>query len=284
MILIADCGSTKIDWCLLDNKTVAQRLCTQGINAVMLSEEEIRARLAAELTGRLGDNAGRISAVYFYGAGCIAPSVCDSVCRAISANLPSAKTIEVYSDLMAAARSLCGHEAGIAAIMGTGSNSCLYDGKNITDNVSPLGFILGDEGSGAVIGKLFIGDVLKRQLPEDICTEFLDEYKLDLLDIIQRVYREPQPNRFLASVLPFLAKHIDRQEIYDIIYGSFRAFFRRNIVQYKDYQNKNVNIIGSVAYYFRDILTAAANAEGCHIGQIVKSPMDGLVAFHSDIA
>ena len=165
--------------------------------------------------------------------------------------------------------------------MGTGSNSCLYDGRSIAANVSPLGYIIGDEGSGAVLGKLFLGDVLKRQMPPEVASRFLEEYDLDLLTIIRRVYKEPQANRFLASVTPFLSKNIDVPEIHDLVLGSFRAFFRRNIKNYPDYDKHTVNFIGSIAFYFKDVLEEAANAEGCHIGDIVKSPMQGLVKYHT---
>ena len=282
MILIADCGSTKIDWCLLNNNNTLSRFNTTGMNAVMLTEEEMSLRFAEELMPNIKQFAAQIVQIYFYGAGCIAPSVCNAVSRARKANISAAETIEVYSDLMAAARALCGHNAGIAAIMGTGSNSCLFNGTEIEANVSPLGFILGDEGSGAVIGKLFIGDVLKNQLPADICAEFLAEYQLDLLTIIQRVYREPGANRFLASVLPFISAHIERRELHELVLNSFRAFFRRNITQYEGYKSMPVNVIGSVAYYFKDILSEAASAEGCTLGNILRSPMDGLIAYHNN--
>ncbi len=282
MILIADCGSTKIDWCVLNNDKLEKQVFTCGMNAVMLTEEEMRTRIGAELVPELCTCLDKIKAVYFYGAGCISAEVCGNVATAIKANIPSAETVEVYSDLLAAARALCGHEPGIACIMGTGSNSCLYDGKGIAANVSPLGYILGDEGSGAVLGKLFLGDVLKNQLPAETAAQFLQEYDLDLLSIIRRVYREPQANRFLASVTPFISKHIDVPAIHDMVLGSFTAFFRRNVLQYKDAQKLPVNFVGSIAHYFRPVLQEAAATTGCHIGTILRSPMDGLLKFHSN--
>lgn len=281
MILIADCGSTKIDWCILQNNKVEKQVFTLGMNAVMLTEEEMRSRLAAELLPELGDIAAAITAIYFYGAGCISPEVCGNVARALKTNIPSAEVVEVYSDLLAAARALCGHEPGIACILGTGSNSCLYDGSAIAENISPLGYILGDEGSGAVLGKLFLGDVLKKQLPPELSAAFLAEYDLDLLTIIRRVYREPQGNRFLASVTPFLSKNIAEPHIHNLVVSAFRAFFRRNIKNYTQYQQHSVNFIGSIAYYFADTLREAAQAEGCTVGKIVKSPMEGLIKFHT---
>ncbi|MDE6310684.1 MAG: ATPase [Muribaculaceae bacterium] len=282
MILIADCGSTKIDWCVLsDDKKVAKQVFTMGMNAVMLTEEEMRGRIAMELLPELGGIVTDIEAVYFYGAGCLAPEVCSNVSSALRANLPSAKTVEVYSDLLAAARALCGHESGIACILGTGANSCYYDGNEIVKNVSPLGYILGDEGSGAVLGKLFLGDVLKNQLPAAVAEEFLTEYNLTLLDVIRRVYKEPQANRFLASVTPFLSSHLDVKEIHDLVLGAFRSFFRRNVRQYDETGIKDVCFVGSIAYYFRPVLEEAAEAEGYRVGLILKSPMEGLVRFHT---
>ncbi|MDE5567298.1 MAG: ATPase [Muribaculaceae bacterium] len=278
MILIADCGSTKIDWCVVDGANVVRRVFTGGMNAVMLTEEEMASRIAEELVPQLGEEV--IEEVYFYGAGCIADEVCDNVRRAIAKNIPSATKIEVHTDLLAAARALCGRKPGIACIMGTGSNSCYYDGEKICDNVSPLGYILGDEGSGAVLGKILIGDVLKNQLPKDLCDKFLAQYELDRLTIIRRVYKEPQANRFLASVTPFLIQNIDRKEVHELVLNSFKAFFRRNVLQYENATELSVNLIGSIAYYYREVLEEAARECGLTVGTIIKSPMEGLVAFH----
>ena len=281
MILIADCGSTKIDWCLLNNGKVEKQVFTLGMNAVMLTEEEMRTRLADELAPEMAGYP--IEEVYFYGAGCISPEVCGNVARAIQANIPDTKIVEVHTDLLAAARALCGRTPGIACIMGTGSNSCYYDGEKICDNVSPLGYILGDEGSGAVLGKLLIGDVLKNQLPKDLCEKFLQQYELDRMTIIRRVYKEPQGNRFLASITPFLIQNIDRPEIHALVLNSFKAFFVRNIQQYKNYSELSVNFIGSIAYYYREVLEEAAAQCGCTVGSIIKSPMEGLIKFHTAI-
>jgi len=280
MKLIADCGSTKIDWCALaDDGSVAARFDSPGINAVMLSGDEIRGRLAAEAAPQL--TVGPIDEIYFYGAGCISPEVCDSVRGALQALVPAARHIEVATDLLAAARALCGSGQGIACILGTGSNSCYYDGREIRQNVSPLGYILGDEGSGAVLGRIFLGDVLKNQLPPDLSAQFLDEYGLDRLGVIRRVYREPAANRFMASVVPFLSAHIDNPHIHRLVLGAFRAFFRRNVCQYPRYDRLPVNFIGSIAYYFAPVLREAAAQCSCTVGAIMRSPMEGLVRFHS---
>lgn len=183
-------------------------------------------------------------------------------------------------DLLAAARSVCRRNAGIACIIGTGSNSCFYDGTEIISNVSPLGFILGDEGSGAVLGKLLVGDVLKNQLPVALREEFMQHYNLTTAEIIDRVYRKPFPNRFLAGFSPFLAKHIQLPQVRSIVEGSFRGFFKRNVMQY-DYQSHPVHLVGSVAFYYQDILKEIAAEYGVRLGTIVREPMDGLISYHS---
>lgn len=278
MKLIADCGSTKIDWCLTDNGKVVKQIFTSGMNAVMLSQQEIAEHIATELMPQIADF--EIDAVHFYGAGCINDVVCCNVANAIRQNI-NAEVIDVHTDLLAAARALFGRKAGIACILGTGSNSCYYDGENICDNVSPLGYILGDEGSGAVLGKLLIGDVLKNQLPKPLCDKFLQQFNLDRISIIQRVYREPQANRFLASVSPFLLQNMNEPAIRNLVLNSFIAFFKRNIEQYPHHNDLNVNFVGSIAYYYKDLLIEAAAVCGCTVGNIIKSPMQGLINFHS---
>ena len=280
MILIADCGSTKIDWCVVENGEVKKQVFTSGINALLMTEEQIRETLANELAQEVAEF--EIESVYYYGAGCLFDDICANVRRAIAANVPTAKTIEVHSDLVAAARALCGNQEGIACILGTGSNSCFWDGEKIADNVSPLGYILGDEGSGAVLGKLLVGDVLKKQLPEELCEKFLKEYELDRQKIIESVYKRPAANRFLASLSPFLSKNIEEPAIHRLVLNAFKSFFVRNIENYKDYKNYAVSFVGSVAFYYREVLEEAAKAVDIKIGTIIKSPMEGLVKYHSN--
>ena len=280
MILIADCGSTKIDWCLIENGKVAKQVFTSGINALLMSEEQIRQTIADELVPEIKEY--EIDSVYYYGAGCLFDDICANVRRAIAANIPSAKTIEVDTDLLAAARALCGKNPGIACIMGTGSNSCYYDGVKIVDNVSPLGYILGDEGSGAVLGKLLVGDVLKNQLPAALCEKFLKKYDLDRQKIIEGVYKKPAANRFLASLSPFLIENIEEPAVHRLVLNAFKAFFVRNIENYEGYKTMPVSFVGSVAYYYRDVLEEAASSLGIKIGTVIKSPMEGLIKYHSN--
>lgn len=280
MILIADCGSTKIDWCLIENGKVAKQVFTSGINALLMSEEQIRQTIADELVPEI--KGYEIGSVYYYGAGCLFDDICANVRRAIAANIPSAKTIEVDTDLLAAARALCGKNPGIACIMGTGSNSCYYDGVRIVDNVSPLGYILGDEGSGAVLGKLLVGDVLKNQLPAALCEKFLKKYDLDRQKIIEGVYKKPAANRFLASLSPFLLENIEEPAVHRLVLNAFKAFFVRNIENYEGYKTMPVSFVGSVAYYYRDVFEEAASSLGIKIGTVIKSPMEGLIKYHSN--
>ena len=276
MILTADGGSTKCDWALADDEGV-RYLSTRGLNPFACDDETIARILDSELLSCL--DAARVEAVYFYGAGCIFDGA-ERTARALGARFAGAH-IEVESDMAGAARALYGNGSGIAAILGTGSNSCLYDGRRIVHNVPPLGYILGDEGSGAVLGRTLVGDVLKRQLPSDICDEFHSRTGLDRLTIINNVYRQPGANKFLASLVPFLSENISRPEIRNLVLGSFVSFFRRNVRSYAGHESIPCGFVGSVAYYFADVLREAAAVSGCKVGTILKAPMDGLIKYHS---
>ena len=279
MILIADSGSTKTDWCVVEKGELVQQIFTKGTNPFFQTEEEISNEIATALLPELKTN--EFEAVYFYGAGCGFPDKIAVVHRALTKHLNVAGNVEVATDMLAAARGLCGREAGIACIMGTGSNSCYYDGESIVANVSPLGFILGDEGSGACLGKLMVGDLLKNQMNPELKEKFLAQFNLTPADIIDRVYRKPFPNRFLASLSPFLAQNISEPCVHDLVLNSFKAFFKRNIMQYENYQNLKVNLIGSVAYYYKEVLAEAAEAMGIQLGTIIQSPMEGLIKYHA---
>lgn len=276
MILIADSGSTKTNWSLVENGKTIHSVLTKGINPFFQTEQEIADELDASLVPEIGGRT--LQAVVFYGAGCIPEK--QPIVKSAIANVLSAGSIEVNTDLLAAAHAVCGNEAGIVCILGTGSNSCYYDGKAITAHVSPLGFILGDEGSGAVLGKMLVGDVLKNQLPERLKEKFLKQYALTMPEIIDRVYRKPFPNRFLAGLSPFLLEHIDEPQVRAIVENGFRAFFSRNVAQY-DYKANEVHFVGSIAYYYRDILKEIAEEYTVRLGKILHHPMAGLIAYHS---
>lgn len=291
MYLIADSGSTKTEWCLTDGISY-NVITTGGINPVLQAENDICDMLYRELVAQMPpeEHAGEresagVESVFFYGAGCIEEKIpfMESVLRKV---FNSAGNIFVGSDLLGAARALCGNEPGIACILGTGSNSCLYDGKDIVENVSPLGFILGDEGSGAYIGKRLVGDVLKRQFPDELCRLFFSEMELAPAAIIQKVYREPMPNRFLASLSNFCYKNRDNEVIHDLLVDCFDEFFKRNVLAYthnKGYVNTKhtVHFVGSVAYYYSREVEEAAVLNGFRLGRIVRRPIEELYRYHS---
>ena len=277
MILIADSGSTKVDWSVVDNGKLIKRAFTKGINPFFQSEEEISSEIETALLPQL--DVRDFESIYFFGAGCAFDKI-EVVKNAISKNLKSGY-IEVGTDMLAAARGLCGHEPGVACILGTGSNSCNYDGKNIVDNVSPLGFILGDEGSGAVLGKLFVSDLLKNQLTPGLKEKFLVKYNLTIGDIIDRVYRKPFPNRFLSTFSPFINENLNDPTVHALVLNSFKSFLKGNVMQY-DYTGKPVGFVGSVAYHYREVLEEAVIAMGLKMGKIVQSPMEGLIEFYKD--
>lgn len=289
-ILIADAGSTKVDWCLVseDGRRIAS-VRTDGFNAALCSGKEIAAcfRNAADALGSLV----RPSVIFYYGAGCASHDICHNVEEALASTWPGAEA-EAASDMLGAARALCGREEGIACILGTGSNSAYYDGEKIRMNVPPLGFILGDEGSGAAIGKKLIADIFKGTAPEKIVSMFTETYSYSSADIIRLVYRTPAPNRFLASFAGFVREALDilaaegpagtgYAYLYNTVKDSFRSFLKRNVAAYPGADSMPVNFIGSISVAFSGILEEAIGAEGMKTGKILRSPLPGLADFHT---
>lgn len=278
MILIADSGSTKVNWTVVDEGKVVKQAFTKGINPFFMTEDEISDEIEKTLILQL--DTLEFDYIYFYGAGCTFDKV-DIVKRAIEKNIQAKKAIEVNTDMLAAARGLCGYLPGIACIVGTGSNSCSYDGIKIIENVSPLGYILGDEGSGAVLGRLFLSQLLKNQLTPGLKEKFLEEYKITVSDIIDKVYRKPFPNRYLAHFTPFISAHLDDPSVRAIVMGSFKDFLKKNVMQYSESKEYPINFVGSIAYYFKDVLVEAMKEMKLKPGKIIQSPMEGLVKYHS---
>ncbi|MBR5062234.1 MAG: ATPase [Prevotella sp.] len=281
MVLIADSGSTKTDWVLVDGER-RERFFTQGMNPVLMSEIELEEVL---LAAKRQVPKAKLLRVFFYGAGCredVIPKMELAINRVFHPMNDEEIEIKVQSDLMAAARALCGRQEGIACILGTGVNSCLFDGERIVANTPPLGFILGDEGSGAVLGKLFVNALYKGRLPILLRREFEEVMNQSLSAIIHKVYREPMPNRFLASFAPFIQTHLDVPEVADLCIENFQLFFRYNINPYQRHDLR-VNAVGSVAFHFADLLHEAARKEGYEMGLILKSPMEGLVNYHQSV-
>jgi len=277
-LLIVDSGSTKTDWCICRNGEVVQALQTQGLNPYHQSEEVMTEVLTNELKKALRTELSPGMEVIFYGAGCANEASCNRVRKVIEAVL-GLTDVQVYTDLLGAARALCGHQEGIACVLGTGSNSCLYDGEQIVSNVPSLGYILGDEGSSAVLGRRLLSDCLKNQLPTALREEFLKKYDLTQEKVLERVYRQPLVNRFLASLTPFLSDHRDVPEVHKLLVGSFTDFLTRNVLQYRR-PWLPINCVGSIANAFTAELKEAAEALGMEMGVILQSPMKGLIAYH----
>ena len=276
MILIADSGSTKTDWALQSVSGPLAHFHTQGINPFHQERSIIVGILKKELLPNL--NPDKVSSVYFYGSG-VRPELESVMMVLLKEMFPQARQVEAHSDLVGAARALCGHNYGVASILGTGANSCLYDGRTILQNTPALGYILGDEGSGGVLGKHFLHDLYKGVLSENIRLEFEREYGLTMADVIQRVYREPMPNRFLASLAPFIHRHLSDPAVRCLVINNFRDFFRYNIRPY-GLSNMKVSFVGSIAWHFREQLAEAAQTEGFSLGAILKSPIEGLLHYH----
>ncbi len=278
MILIADSGSTKTHWCLLNEGIVTAEIFTDGINPFYQNTLEIIELLQTQLIPNL--ESIQIQEVYFYGAGCSYPDKKLVLSQALFRIFGNA-ILDIQSDLLAASRALFQHKQGIACILGTGSNSCYYNGEEIIQNVSPLGFILGDEGSGAVLGKLLLADCLKNQMPDIICKTLFEEYNLTPASILENVYKMPFPNRFLAKFTPFILKHIQEPAIFNLVYDSFDSFFIRNVMQY-NINDLQVGFVGSISYYFRDTLEIVASEHAIVISEIIQNPMSGLIRFHTN--
>ncbi|PWJ40802.1 BadF/BadG/BcrA/BcrD ATPase family protein [Sediminitomix flava] len=281
MKLIADSGSTKTDWILLGDDG-SDQFQTVGLNPYFLNQQEIVERIIEGVSNNI--NHGRqISSVHFYGAGCGLKEKQDFVQSAISQAIPEVDSIEVASDMLGAARSLFQGEKGIACILGTGANSCVYDGSKIIDNVPSLGYVLADWGSGAVIGREFISAILLRKFSKELVQAFYDRYQFTHVQLMERIYGGRFPNRFLASFLPFLVEWKDDELCRAILEDNFEKFVEYYILSYQEeIKDMKVKCVGSVAYHFREILESVANQKGVELVYVSKSPIQDLTAFHRD--
>ena len=279
MILIADSGSTKTVWCLISGNQRVKDITTKGINPFYQTEEEIEAELKNTLCQEIGGE-NKINSVYFYGAGCADSQINNKLAKTLQQVLKSDKA-EVSSDMLGAARGIFKHQKGIACIMGTGSNSAYYDGNEIVKSIPAGGFIIGDEGSGAVLGKTLIADYIKNQMPENILAEFKKFYNGNYLDVVNHVYKQPFPNRWLANFTKFMYEKREDDYIHNMIVNSFTLFFNRNIKQFDSWKNTEVGFVGSIAYYFEKELKEAAQKCEITISDIYQNPIEGLIEYHS---
>jgi len=279
MILIADGGSTKTSWCQLSDAGQRVYFNTEGYNPDFVNTQDIINSLSKNLPDTLPRE--EVREIYFYGAGVSSPAKAEVIAAAMREIFSGANKVEVTEDLLAAARALLGHQPGFAAILGTGTNSCIYDGQKITHNVDSLGYFLGDEGSGSFLGKRLLRDYLRGLLPDGLQEALKEEYHLGTRnEIIDRLYNQPLPNRFLASFAKFAYDHNNVSYCRQIVVEAFEAFFQNIVLHYPNYQDYTFNCIGSVGYNFRDALTQVANSHGMQVGKIIRSPIDDLVSFH----
>lgn len=275
--LIADSGATKAEWCLVkDNKR--KTIFTQGISPYFLSTEQITALITKELVPQI--KKVTVSEIYYYGTGCANPTNAKSVKKALQ-QVFTGSTIMVDHDLMAAARSLCQHQKGIACILGTGSNSCFYNGKRIVKNSPGLGYVLGDEASGAYLGKKVIQHYLYKTFDDDLLARFDAKYVTNAAEILENVYKKPLPNRYLASFTMFLAENRGHYMIENIIEDGLNDFFFTHLCKYKEAWTLPVNFVGSVANGFKDVLLQLCQSYEFELGTVLKNPMQGLVEYHS---
>lgn len=276
MYIIADAGSTKIDWRLIYENGSIKGVSTAGVNPAIMTEDEVSAVFSEKADKLTAGEA--VTDVYYYGAGVVSEEVAAKIAGSLKRIFTDAEC-HVASDMLAAARSLCWRGAGIVCIVGTGSNCCLFDGRDIVDNVPAGGFILGDEASGAYFGRCLISDYIKGQMPATLEQEFRKRYGLDYPAVVRKVYKEASPNSWLASFMPFINEFRHHPYIVRMITAGFDAFIRRNVLRY-DTQKYAVNFTGSVAYYFKDILEGCLDSFGLKAGRIVRTPMDGLIEYH----
>jgi len=277
MIVVADSGSTSTDWRIIDGgNTHAFR--GNGINPIHMNGEQIVGELkSGEFTSFFKD----IDEVYFYGAGIANESLKGIMRNAFEKVFIKAVGIHIEDDLIAASRALFKSGSGIACILGTGSNSCLYRDGQVVDRVPALGYILGDEGSGARLGINFINALLKRQLPDELSRKLIKEEGLSMDQVLENVYRKELPNRYLASITKIIHANLEYPEVKDMVLGSFRDFFTKNISRYEDFQDFEIGFVGSIALYFKDLLEEVLNGQGLRNINILQAPIDELVDFHT---
>ena len=278
MMLIADSGSTKTLWCMADGGVELSRMETAGLNPYYHDAESID-RVVTDVAAAF-HAANAVGCVAFYGAGCTGGDKNEMIYSALCSHFLSAQ-IEVCSDMLGAARALLQRTRGVACILGTGSNSCLYDGQSIADNVPAGGYVLGDEGSGAYLGKRLVSEYIKRRMPDEVAALFERECRASVSDIIENVYRRPFPNRYLANYAKFIAAHAGSEPwLYALVLDSFTEFLRHNVCAYPGWETMPVGFVGSVAWHFRDILRDAAAGCGVTVGDVMQNPIEGLLRYY----
>ena len=283
-ILIADSGSTKTDWAYIDTRPGArqagahQSVQSAGINPFYQTADEIIPVLQSQVVPGVD---GDIQEIHFYGAGCADEKSGMPVTQALKHCFPSANVVEVASDMLGAARGLCGHQPGLACILGTGANNAFFDGQRITHSIGSLGFWLGDEGSGSYLGKTLVVHYLQNELPENLHDRFVKQYPgLDRLTVLDHAYKKPYPNRYFASYSKFIAENRTHEFIQTLLRNAFGLFVKKYVLKHSNAAQYPVHFTGSIAYYYQDILRVVLENNGLQSGRILKSPLEGLIGYH----
>lgn len=276
MFLLAESGSSKTDWILADEKQVFAKCQTKGLNPYFVNSEEVSKVVKNEVFPLL--NSAVVEKVFFYGSGCAGNSSKKTIYQGLSSVLNA--DIFVEHDMTASARALFSNKSGIACILGTGSNTCLYDGNNIIDGINSLGYVLGDEGSGAYIGKKWMNAFFNHELPTDLSDKFQKKYQITLENVLENVYKKPTPNQYLASFSPFLSEHISNHFVEQFLEQIFDDFFKKMVFCYSNFQHYPLGFVGSIAFAYRDIILKVAQKHSLQVDKIIKQPADDLLIFH----
>jgi N-acetylglucosamine kinase-like BadF-type ATPase len=280
-ILIADSGSTKTDWVFARRGEAFFQFQSAGMNPFYQSRDDVADILEKEV---LPNISGQIDAIFFYGAGCANEVTSRPVTDALKRTFPEVSRIEVASDMLGAARGLCGREAGIAGILGTGANNALYDGKEIIGSIGSLGFWLGDEGSGSYLGKTLVVAYLQNELPEDLHVLFATKYpEINRLFVLEYAYKKPFPNRYFASFSVFISENVKHPFISVMIGEAFGIFVKKYILKHSGVETQKISFTGSIAFYYQDILREVLIRHGLEVGKILKSPLNGLISYHLEL-
>lgn len=277
MLLLADSGSTKVDWCYIDKEFNKKEFQSLGMNPYNVSKEFLHKQVEDNVVKNL--NPDDVQLLYFYGSGCSTPQKKNEMKEVFKQYFPNTD-IHIEDDLLAAARAACGHQKGIAAILGTGSNSCLYDGENIVENLPSLGYVLCDEGAGTNIGKLVLKTFLRHQMPKQLDEEFSNLYPGQEADFLNKLYQGQAPNFFLASFAKFAIQRQDNEYCRDLIKEAFNDFFSKQVTQYTDYELLPISVVGSVGYYAQEVFKEVAKQYNVKVNKIIKAPMEQLIEYH----
>lgn len=278
MILIADSGSTKTDWRVIDDSNKVHQAKTSGFNPNYQSPEVLYREIQEILVPQL--HAG-VGSVFFYGSGCAAPKNKKIVMDALTKAFPEAR-IAVNHDLLAAARALCNRAPGIVCVLGTGSSACLYDGESVVDQIPSMGYLAGDEGSGFALGRKLVGDYFKRQLPDHLAKKFKKRFNPNEHEVLENLYRKPFPNRYLGGFAKFLFDNLQDPYTYELVYGSFEEFLKRNVIAFENFQEYPVHFVGSIAFYYANVLRQVGNDLQINIKNIAEGPIAGLTLYHQE--